>query len=355
MKIIVNARFLTQPITGVQRFAIEISLRLKKELGEKIMFVSPKEIIQNELAKELQVNTIGYTTSHLWEQIELPLYLKKKGSPLLLNFCNTAPLLYKNKISTIHDIAFEVYPETYSKTFLNVYRFLIPKICKNSKKIITVSDFSKQEIIKYYKTKTDKIQVIYNAVNDGFIYNENIELKNQKYFLAVSSLNYRKNLPFVLDSFIEFIKDCPDYKLYLIGGMDTKSFSKLNLSKYTNHPNIIFLGRVSDEDLILYYSNAVAFIYPSLYEGFGIPPLEAQKCGTPVILSNLSCFPEIFGQSVLYCDVDNINSLVKQMNLILEKELRDNIKKLGEENEKKYNWDLSANCLMKNFNNFDKS
>ena len=344
-RIIVNARFLTQPITGVQRFAIEISLRLKKELGEKIMFVSPKEIIQNELAKELQVNTIGYTTSHLWEQIELPLYLKKKGSPLLLNFCNTAPLLYKNKISTIHDIAFEVY----------VYRFLIPKICKNSKKIITVSDFSKQEIIKYYKTKTDKIQVIYNAVNDGFIYNENIELKNQKYFLAVSSLNYRKNIPFVLDSFIEFIKDCPDYKLYLIGGMDTKSFSKLNLSKYTNHPNIIFLGRVSDEDLILYYSNAVAFIYPSLYEGFGIPPLEAQKCGTPVILSNLSCFPEIFGQSVLYCDVDNINSLVKQMNLILEKELRDNIKKLGEENEKKYNWDLSANCLMKNFNNFDKS
>lgn len=319
------------------------------------MFVSPKEIIQNEIAKELQVNTIGYTRSHLWEQIELPLYLKKKGSPLLLNFCNTAPLLYKNKISTIHDIAFEVYPETYSKTFLNVYRFLIPKICKNSKKIITVSDFSKQEIIKYYKTKTDKIQVIYNAVNDGFIYNENIELKNQKYFLAVSSLNYRKNLPFVLDSFIEFIKDCPDYKLYLIGGMDTKSFSKLNLSKYTNHPNIIFLGRVSDEDLILYYSNAVAFIYPSLYEGFGIPPLEAQKCGTPVILSNLSCFPEIFGQSVLYCDVDNINSLVKQMNLILEKELRDNIKKLGEENEKKYNWDLSANCLMKNFNNFDKS
>jgi len=241
--IIVNARFLTQPITGVQRFAIEISLRLKKELGEKIMFVSPKEIIQNEIAKELQVNPIGYTTSHLWEQIELPLYLKKKGSPLLLNFCNTAPLLYKNKISTIHDIAFEVYPETYSKTFLNVYRFLIPKICKNSKKIITVSDFSKQEIIKYYKTKTDKIQVIYNAVNDGFIYNENIELKNQKYFLAVSSLNYRKNLPFVLDSFIEFIKDCPDYKLYLIGGMDTKSFSKLNLSKYTNHPNIIFLGK----------------------------------------------------------------------------------------------------------------
>ena len=173
--------------------------------------------------------------------------------------------------------------------------------------------------------------------------------------MAVSSLNYRKNLPFVLDSFIEFIKDCPDYKLYLIGGMDTKSFSELNLSKYTNHPNIIFLGRVSDEDLILYYSNAVAFIYPSLYEGFGIPPLEAQKCGTPVILSNLSCFPEIFGQSVLYCDVDNINSLVKQMNLILNKEVRDNIKKLGAENEKKYNWDLSANCLMKNFNNFDKS
>ena len=200
MKISVNARFLTQPITGVQRFAIEISLRLKKELGEKIMFVSPKEIIQNEIAKELQVNTIGYTTCHLWEQIELPLYLKKKGSPLLLNFCNTAPLLYKNKISTIHDIAFEVYPETYSKAFLYVYRFLIPKICKNSKKIITVSDFSKQEIIKYYKTKTDKIQVIYNAVNDGFIYNENIELyTNLSVSLNKMNINNEKILNILLE------------------------------------------------------------------------------------------------------------------------------------------------------------
>lgn len=164
----VNSRFLTQQITGVQRFAIEISLRLKEILKDDVFFVSPNNIIQYDIAEKLDVKIIGKHTGHLWEQWELPKWLKKHDSPLLLNLCNMAPLMYRNKISTIHDIAFVRFPQTFSKKFLWFYKIMIPRIVKSSIKIITVSEFSKQEIVDEYKIDQNMVSVVYNAVNDSF-------------------------------------------------------------------------------------------------------------------------------------------------------------------------------------------
>lgn len=166
--IIVNSRFLTQKITGVQRFAIEISLRLKAIMKDDIFFVAPHDIIQNEIANKLEVKVIGKHTGHLWEQWDLTKFLKKNGSPLLLNLCNMAPLMYTNKISTIHDIAFVRYPQTFSKKFLWFYKIMIPRIIKSSIKVITVSEFSKQEIVDEYNIDPNMVGVIYNAVNEIF-------------------------------------------------------------------------------------------------------------------------------------------------------------------------------------------
>lgn len=166
--LIVNSRFLTQQITGVQRFAIEISLRLKVMLKDNVIFVSPHDVIQNEIARQLGVKIIGKHTGHLWEQLELPNWLKKNGSPLLLNLCNMAPLMYKNKISTVHDVAFVRYPQSFSKRFLMVYRFMIPRIITSSKYIITVSEFSKKEIVDTYCIDNCMVKVVYNAVNEEF-------------------------------------------------------------------------------------------------------------------------------------------------------------------------------------------
>ena len=337
-KIIVNARFLTQSVTGVQRFAIEICKILKNKIQQEVHFVAPSNIIQKEIAKILDVEIIGNRTGHLWEQMDLPKYLKKKGSPLLLNLCNTAPLFYNNKIVTIHDVGFETFPQTYSKGFLLFYKFLIPRIIKSSKKVITVSEFSKKEIIKFYKTSSDKIDIVFNAAGKEFTPMKNKSLENENYFLAVSSLNYRKNLPLVLNAFEDFIKKHSDYKLFIVGGMDTKSFSNLDLDRFKNVKGIEFKGRVSDDELIEYYSNANAFIYPSFYEGFGIPPLEAQCCGCPAIIANSSCLPEIFGESALYCNPNEIQSLVQQMQNIIQPEIREKIVKLGDTNKQKYTW-----------------
>lgn len=343
--IYVNSRFLTQPITGVQRFAIELSIRLKRTLGSEIQFIAPSDILHTDLATQLDVKIVGSKKGHLWEQIDLPNYLKKQGEPILLNLCNTAPILYKKNIITVHDVAFEVFPFTYTKSFLYFYKFLIPRIIKKALKVITVSEFSKNEIIKYYKISSNKIEVIYNAVSDIF-QNNNPKEKKENYFLAVASLNFRKNLPLILEAFSEFYQTNKEYQLLIIGGLDQKSFSDLDLEKYKNNPNILFKGRVSDDELVVYYQNAIAFVYPSFYEGFGIPPLEAQASGCPVILSEESCFPEIFGDTVLYCNPYMVDSLVNKFRDAIIPSINEKFVLKGYENIKKYDWDLSATQLQ---------
>ena len=143
--IVVNARFLTQRVTGVQRFAYEISLCLKDRLGDEVVFIAPRNVIQHEMAEKLGAKCIGKHIGYFWEQIELPLYLRRHGSPKLLNFCSVAPLLYGNNYVTVHDITWVRYPETYSKTFCYVYNFLIPRLCKRAKRIIKIGRASCRE------------------------------------------------------------------------------------------------------------------------------------------------------------------------------------------------------------------
>lgn len=345
MEVYVNGRFLTQQITGVQRYAVEIARELKKALGNKVIFLSPSGILHKTLSEELGTIIIGRRMGHLWEQIDLPLYLNKKGKPLLINLANTAPILYRNKISTIHDIAFKVFPKTYSKSFLCLYKFLIPRIIKSSVRIITVSIFSKNEIIKYYEVPSEKIHVIYNGVHDEFTNSVKDELKNKNYFLAVFSLNYRKNVFALLDSFLELKKN--DVSLFLVGDINTSAFTKVNLEKYKQYTQIKFLGRISDEELIQYYSNAIGFVYPSFYEGFGIPPLEAQRCGCPVIVSNTSCLPEIFKESVLYCDPFSKLSIRDKMDALLNNsDLLFQLKEKGYQNSLRFSWKVSSESLL---------
>ncbi|MCS3178709.1 glycosyltransferase family 4 protein [Candidatus Bacteroides intestinigallinarum] len=344
MHIVVNARFLTQSITGVQRFAIEVCLKLK-DLVDDIEFVTSANVAQQEVFDALDAKIIGKFHGHLWEQIDLPQYLKRKGAPLLINLANTAPLFYKNKVVTIHDVAYKVFPQTYPKSFLMFYSFMIPKLLYGSKHVITVSEFSKYEICKFYSIPKKKVSVVYNAVSESFTPKPTAD--SNKYFLAVSSMNYRKNFIYILEAFTMYQKQGGKESLYIIGDLKNKSFKEIDLSQYKNNTQIKFLGRVSDEDLIVYYSNALAFIYPSFYEGFGIPPLEAQACGCPAVCADVSCLPEIFGDSVLYCDPYHAASLVEVMiTLASDTNLCQHQIEKGKKNLSRYSWKKSADQLM---------
>lgn len=340
MYVVVNARFLTQRTTGVQRFAIEISLRLKELIGG-IEFVSPDNIEQKDVFEALGAKIIGSHHGHVWEQVDLPRYLKRKGNPLLINLANMAPLFYKNKVVTIHDVAYKVFPQTYPKSFLLFYSFVIPRLLRNSRHVVTVSEYSKQEILKYYGIADSKVSVVYNAVSE--LFKPTDEESTEKYFLAVSSMNYRKNFLYILEAFTQYQKQGGKAALYIIGDLKNKSFKEIDLSQYMNNSQIKFLGRVSDEDLVAYYGKALAFIYPSFYEGFGIPPLEAQACNCPAICADASCLPEIFGDSVLYCNPYQPKSLVKNMELLAaDTDFREKLIKKGKENLQRYSWQKSA-------------
>ena len=342
--IYLNARFLTQKTTGVQRFAIEISKQLTK-INPNIRLVAPANIIHQELALELNVITFGKLSGHLWEQVELPFFLKTKGSPLLINFCNTAPILYQNQIVTIHDLAFIVNPKWFSKKFAAFYNFLIPKIARSSKHIFTVSNSSKREICDLLQINQDKVSVVYNGVTFKTI-SDNINTETlfpERYFLTVSSIDPRKNLQKLIQAFEEWAPK--DIKLLVIGG-NNHNFANQQV-KYGEQ--IIPLGYVTDKELINYYQNAVCFVYPSLYEGFGLPPLEALALGTNVIASNILSIKEVCGEHVLmYFDPYNKKNIIEALQFALN-----NTESPKPIDLSKFSWEKAAEAIalkLKTFN-----
>ena len=311
--IYINARFLSQKITGVQRFAIEVSRELKKIYGEEVILLAPQNVIYPDIVEELGVRIIGNRTGYGWEQMELPEYLKKKGSPLLLNLCNLGPLNYPNSSVVVHDIAWKRFPESYSAAFVRSYRFLVPKLCRRARHIFTVSEFSKKEICTEFSLPQDKVSVVFSAVTPVFRHVEDESLRKENYILAVSSMKANKNFGFVVKNFHRIAERVPGLKLYIIGDLESRSFAKVNFDALRANPSVKLLGRVSDEELVRYYSNARAFVFPSLFEGFGLPVLEAQACGCPVISSNTSSLPEVLGDSAVFFDPLNDDDFVEKV------------------------------------------
>ncbi|NOY88986.1 MAG: glycosyltransferase family 4 protein [FCB group bacterium] len=348
MHIVVNARFLTQKISGVQRYAMEISRQLKK-LSPNISFVTPKNVVHKKLAQELKVDCCGHFTGHLWEQLELPRYMRKEGKKgLLLCLGNTAPLFYKKKVVTIHDLGFLRYPQWCSKKFYYFYKFLIPRIVKNSLKIITDSEFSKKEIMTIIGLSNDIIDVIYSGIASRFFDINDGETVNKygNYILAVSSLAPNKNFPRVVEAFLKLHLE--NMKLVITGIVNKNSADGRLPNLINNQKNVILTGYVNDDELINLYRQAKLFVYPSLYEGFGLPPLEAMACGCPCVVSKAASLPEVCGDAALYCDPYSIDDIADKISrLLVNEKLRAELIKRGLERAKKYSWEKAAKEILK--------
>lgn len=336
--IVVNARFLTQELTGVQRFGIELSRQLKA-LDSSIIFVSPQNILNTKLAEELGVIVIGRNTGHLWENLDLPMFLSRANNPLLINLANTAPLFYKNKIIVLHDVAFIRFPKSFSLKFRVLYRLLTPMHLKSSRHIVTVSHFSKSEIAGFYGIDGNKFSVVYNSADRVFSKRE--KRYSDRYILAVSSLSEQKNFKCLVNAFEKI--DDKDVQLYVVGSMNKSFVEQDFLKEIVVNERIKFLGRVDDTELAQLYSDALLFVHPSFYEGFGLPPLEAQTCGCPILISNASCLPEIFAESALYFDPYTTSDLIVKINYLLSSTVaRHAFVKKGYANVARYSWRVSA-------------
>lgn len=350
-KIYINGRFLTQNITGVQRYAIEIVKALDKYLNDnklndkyKFEIVCPKNIKQKLILKNIEIKKIGSLKGHLWEQIELPLYVKNK---FLFNFCNCAPLVKKNQIVTIHDVAVCAVPYAYSKTFRIWYKFMYKILTSRLKKIFTVSEFSKKELNKYFNIPLDRVEVTYNGIDHmkNIKPDENIfskfGIEKNNYILAVSSLNPSKNFRLILET----AKISPEFNFVIAGGTNSNIFKEQGLEITSN---VKFIGYVNDEELVALYKYASCFVYPSIYEGFGIPPLEAMYFNCPVIVSDIEVFKEIYMDSVLYCDINDNNILREKIILLSKNSMMKNfvINKMQNLKEK-YKWNNIISYLLK--------
>lgn len=338
--IVINARFLTQPITGVQRFAVEISKVLKRKIPEKVHFVTHPGVIHQDLFKELDAEVLGFNKSHIWEQIDLYIYLVKNNKPLLLSFGYTGPLFYRNQIVSIHDMAFKYYRETFSKSFSTLYNFLVPKIAKKCFHVITVSESAKKELISELNIPSKKITVVYNGLSDVFTKKSPPFFDRDRYILTVSSHHPRKNYKRLIKAFS--LLDDKSIKLFVIGNEIGHFSQSLEARDFDFGNRVKFLRNVSDEQLSAYYENAELFVFPSLYEGFGIPFIEAMSKNIRCVVSDIPVFKEIAGESVIFVDPTKVESILKgiEAGLFLEK------KKIDNRIRERFSWETSANRVI---------
>lgn len=282
---------------------------------------------------------------HLWEHTMLP--MRALNADVLFCPANIAPLWISKRtklVVTLHDVAYLTYPKSVSKIFGAYYRWLIPKILKRANTVITISEASKREILEYYPVVSSKIQVIHNGISAEFA---PIAFESKKKtILYVGSLNERKNFASVLNAF-HSLPSHLEYRLVVIGNFSSHfdlvpETQKVLLSARKNS-RIDFLQDISFERLQKEYAEASLFLFPSFYEGFGFPPLEAMASGTPVITSNISSMPEICGNAALYVDPNNINDIVLKIQRVLEnQDLQKQMIEVGLKRAKGFTWEKAA-------------
>lgn len=302
MKIIVNGRFLLHKVTGVERYAREILAELDEIIESgKIEMAVPPEAERIPAYKNIKVVKVGKLQNRLWEHISFPWYVRKQKA-VSLNLCNVAPLPSPG-IVCIHDVKIKARPQDFSKKFLLWYKLLLLNACKRAKRIITVSEFSKREIFKYYGVDPERVVVIPNAwqhyekigFDEGALKKYGVE--KDHYFFSMCSLEPNKNFKWIA----EVAKQHPEQTFAVSGSINDKVFA--DGLGFGCPSNMKLLGYVSDEEAKTLMRDCKAFLFPTFYEGFGIPPLEAISAGAKqVVVSDTEVMHEILGNSVCYID-----------------------------------------------------
>lgn len=272
------------------------------------------------------------------------------------------PFLYKNKrckyVVTIHDLITKLYPEKFTVKHRFIQNTLLPYILKKADRIIAVSQCTKNEMIGFYPDSEEKVRVIYEGVESKFSpkskQEANETLKKYHidfpYFLFLGTLEPRKNIIRVLDAFIRLKKERDiDEKLVITGRKGWLYGETLKKIEYSSlSDNIVLSGFVDDDDLPSLYSGAKIFLYPSLFEGFGLPVLEAMACGVPVITSNCSSLPEIAGNAAMFVNPKNVVEIVNAMEILISNNnLREELSAKGLERAKIFSWDKTAKETIK--------
>lgn len=317
-------------VTGVERFSRLTLNELKKNAQIKVY--SPPKISNRYL-------------DHLWTYTGLPIQCARTGIDALYCPASSAPFNLSSKIGlvvTIHDISYLRFPEHYSRSFAEYYKFVLPKIIKRADAITTVSNTELKNIVEYFPEASTKISVVYPGISKKFL---NLGLERMPIILAVGSINKHKNLTTLVKAFSQSIEYIP-HKLIIVGGKRDiiSSDSELHIAiKRIPSDRIEIVGHISDEDLIKLYNKAEIFVFPSIFEGFGAVPLEAMACGCAVIASNASAIPEVCEHAAYYFDPKDVFSLTDAIILVAQDAaLRESLFIAGKERSSLFSYKKTA-------------
>ena len=327
-----NKRVLDNKITGAQRYLLEIESRM----DDRFHPLKPSKRLHGALG-------------HAWEQFILPLlaYNKTLWSPSI-----SGPIFKSNQIVTIFDVVPLDHPEWLNKRFALWYRFMLRLIVHNVRKIIVISEFTKKRLVHHFPSIEGKVVVIHLAADARFCPQPRItidetvnalNLPSNRYVLSVCSLEPRKNLARLLTAWSELVDKIDDDIYLVIVGSVGKSivFGRTDIPPLP--PRVILTGHIDDKYLPALYTGTLVTVYVSLYEGFGLPPLEAMSCGSPVISSNCTSIPEVVGDAGISIDPYSVSEIADSLfSVINNPDLRKSMKEQSLQQSNKFSWELTA-------------
>jgi glycosyltransferase involved in cell wall biosynthesis len=365
MRIAVNARFLLDEyLEGYGYFVWEIFSRLSLKYPEhEFIFIFDRPFSKKfSFSKNIKPVVAGPPARHpllwkLWYDVKIPAVLKKNKADVFVScdgFCSLTTKLPQCLV--VHDLSFLHFPSFNKKSHLLFYKRYTPKFLNKAKSIATVSEFSKKDIHSHYDLDASRIDIVYSAARDIFIPAGEQEREDTKknlsggkeYFLYAGAIHPRKNLLNLLKAFSIFKRtQQSNMKLVLAGRLAWKNDLFLeNLKTYKYREDIVMTGYLEEKELVKVMASAYALVYPSLWEGFGVPPLEAMKSKVPVITSSHSAMEEIAKDAALYFDpADHADIAEKMMRLYKDETLRSRLIQKGKRVASDYSWERTADLL----------
>lgn len=365
MRIAVNTRLLLKgKLEGIGWFTFETLKRMTQNHPEhEFIFIFDRPYDPDFIfAENITPVVIGPQARHpllfyIWFDFRIPKILKKYKADLFLSPDGYLSLRTKvPQLAVIHDINFVHRPDDLPWLIEKYYNFFFPKFARIAKRIATVSFYSKEDIARSFKISYDKIDVVYDGINQIFqplLEKEKIAVRKkytggEEYFLFVGALHPRKNVTGLLNAFDSFKSETTNnIKLIIVGGEMHKTgdiFETYDNMRFKS--DVIFTGRVSTDELHDIFGAALALTFVPFFEGFGIPVVEAMSAGVPVICSNTTSIPEVGGNAVVYADPMKIEQITDAMiKLATDKELRKELIEKGFEQKNKFSWDETSLLL----------
>lgn len=366
MKIAVNTRLLIKDkMDGIGLFTFEMLNIITKQHPEiNFYFIFDRKPSADFIfGDNVQPVVLWPKTRHIylfpfWYQIILKKALRRLNPDVFVATDGMFPLRSNiNTLAVIHDLNFEHYPETLPKNVLNYYLKYFPQFAKKATRIATVSEFSKNDIVNTYHIKEDKIDVVYNGANSKFqpiSFEEKLKVKTtytqqQNYFLFVGTLHPRKNILRLLMAFNQFKKVTKSKMKLVLAGKKMWWTTEINafFEQMEVKSDVVFTGRLSEQELIKITAAAYAITYVPIFEGFGIPLVEAMQCGVPVITSNVTSMPEVVEDAGLLVNPFSEEEITQAMiRLAADENLRKELMLKSIQQATKFSWEKSAQLLM---------